>query len=45
MGTAHEGGGATNQLDLLSLTTLSGAGCGRQQLGVPHWDTSVDYSK
>ena len=29
-------GGATSQLDLPSLTTLSVAGCGRQQLGVPH---------
>ena len=27
-GTAHEGGGATSQLDLLSLTQLSVAGCG-----------------
>ena len=27
-GTAHEGGGATSQLDLPSLTPLSVAGCG-----------------
>ena len=40
-GTAHEGGGATSQLDLPSLTPLSVAGCGRLQLGVPHWATSV----
>ena len=40
-GTAHEGGGATSQLDLPSLTPLSIAGCGRLQLGVPHWATSV----
>ena len=35
------GGGATSQLDLPSLTPLSVAGCGRLQLGVPHWATSV----
>ena len=40
-GTAHVGGGVTSQLDLPSLTPLSVAGCGRQQLGVPHWATSV----
>ena len=40
-GAAHEGGGATSQLDLRSLTPLSIAGCGRLQLGVPHWTTSV----
>ena len=34
-------GGATSQLDLPSLTPLSVAGCGRLQLGVPHWATSV----
>ena len=44
-GTAHEGGGATSQLDLPSLTPLSAAGCGRLQLGVPHLATSVDYCK
>ena len=38
-------GGATNQLDLASLTPLSVAGCGRLQLGVRHWTTSVDYFK
>ena len=38
-------GGATSQLDLMFLTPLSIAGCGRLQLGVPHWDTSVDYRK
>ena len=38
--TAHEGGGATSQLDQPSLTPLSVAGCGRLQLGVPHWATS-----
>ena len=38
-------GGATSQLDLPSLTPLSVAGCGRLQLRVPHWDTSVDYCK
>ena len=43
--SAHEGGGATNQLDLPSLTPLSVAGCGRLQLGVPHWATSVQYRK
>ena len=31
------------QLDLPALTPLSVAGCGRLQLGVPHWATSVDY--
>ena len=36
-GTAHEGGGATSQLDPPSLTPLSVAGCGRLQLGVPIW--------
>ena len=34
-------GGATSQLDLPLLTPLSVAGCGRLQLGVPHWATSV----
>ena len=34
-------GGATSQLDLRSLMPLSVAGCGRLQLGVPHWDASV----
>ena len=36
-------GGATSQLDLQSLTPLSITGCGRLQLGVPYWATSVDY--
>ena len=44
-GTANEAEGATSQLDLPSLTLLSVAGCGRLQLGVIHWATSVDYSK
>ena len=44
-GTAQEGEGAMSQLDLPSLTPLSAAGCGRLQLGVPHWATSVDYCK
>ena len=44
-GTAHEGGGAISQLDLPSLTPLSVSGCGRLQLGVPHWATLVDYFK
>ena len=35
-------GGTTSQLDLPSLTLLSVAGCGRLQLLVPHWATSVD---
>ena len=43
-GTAHEGGGATSQLDLPSLTPLSVAGCGWLRLRVPHWAASV-YSK
>ena len=43
--TAHEGGGATSQLDLPSLMSLSVAGCGRLQLGVPHWAASVHYCK
>ena len=34
MGTAHEGGGATSQLDIPSLSPLSVAGCGRLQQGV-----------
>ena len=38
-GTAHEGGGATSQLDLRSLTPLSVAGCGPLQLEVPYWAT------
>ena len=44
-GAAHEGGGATSQFDLLSLTSLSAAGCGRQQLAVTHRAASVDYCK
>ena len=39
--TAHDGGGATSQLDLPSLAPLSVAGCGRLQQGVPHWASSV----
>ena len=38
-------GGATSQLDLPSLTPLSVASCGRLQLGVLYWATSVDYCK
>ena len=38
-------GAATSQLDLPSLTPLSVAGCGRLPQGVPHWTTSVYYSK
>ena len=34
-------GGATSQLYLPSMTTFSVAGCGRLQLGVPYWATSV----
>ena len=30
---------------LPSLTPLSVAGCGRLQLGAPHWATSVNYCK
>ena len=45
VGTAHEGRGATSQLDLKSLTPLSVAGCGRLQLGVLHFATSVGYCK
>ena len=30
-----------SQLDVLSLTPLSVAGCGRLQLRVAHWATSV----
>ena len=40
-GTAHEGGGATSQLDIPSPTPLFVAGCGRLQLEVVHWATSV----
>ena len=40
-GTPMRVGGATRQLDPPSLTPWSVAGCGRLQLGVPHWDTSV----
>ena len=39
------GGGATSQFDLPSLTPLSVAGCGRLQIGAPHWATSVNYGK
>ena len=37
--------GETSQLDLPSLTPLYVAGCGRLQLGAPHWATSVSYCK
>ena len=40
-----QGGGAISQLDLPSLTPLSVAGCGRLQLGVPYWATTVFYCK
>ena len=42
-GAAHDSWVATSQLDVPSLTPLSVAGCGRLQLGVTHWATSVDY--
>ena len=35
------GEGATSQLDLPSLTPLPVAGCGRLQVGAPHWATSA----
>ena len=38
-------GGVASQLDLPSLTPLTVAGCGRLQLIVPQWATSVDYCK
>ena len=38
-------GGVTSELDLPSLTPLPVSGCGRLQLGVPHWATSVHYCK
>ena len=38
-------GVATSELDLLSLTPLSVAGCGQLQLGVSHCATSLDYCK
>ena len=39
VGTAMRVGGATSQLDLPSLMPLPVAGCGRLQIGVPHWAT------
>ena len=42
-GAAHEGGGCDQ--DIPSLTSLSVAGCGRLQLGVPHLATSVALLK
>ena len=44
-GIAHESGGTTSQLYLPSQMPLSVAGCGRLQLGVPHWATSKYYCK
>ena len=44
-GTAHEGGGATSRLNLPFLMPLSVPGCGRLQLRVPNWATSVDDCK
>ena len=38
-------GDATSKLELPCLMALSVAGCGRLQLGVLHWATSVDYCK
>ena len=38
-------GGATSQLDLPSLTPLHVAGCGRLQLGVSYWETSLALQK
>ena len=35
----------TSELDLPSLTPLSVGACGRLQLGVTRWATSVDYCK
>ena len=34
-------GGDTSHLDLPSLTLLYVGGCGRVQLGIPHWANSV----
>ena len=36
-------GAATSQLNLPSLASMSVAGCGRLQLGVPHLAASVGY--
>ena len=36
-------GGSGSQLELPSLTPLSVADCGRLQLGVVHWATSVTF--
>ena len=44
-GTAHEGTGCDQSIDLPSLMQLSVAGCGQLQQWVPHWATSVDYCK
>ena len=40
-----QGGGATSQLDLPSLTPLSVSSYGRLQLGAPHYATSLNYCK
>ena len=44
-GAAHEGHGCDQSIDLPSLKPLSVAGCGLQQLGVPHLAASVNYCK
>ena len=44
-GIAHEGGWCDQSNGSTVSTPLSVAGCGRLQLGVPHWATSVDYCK
>ena len=38
-------GSTTSQLDIQSLTPMSVAGCGRVELGVHNWATSIDYYK
>ena len=40
-GTACRMGVTGQSIELAFLTSLSVAGCGRLQLGAPHWTTSV----
>ena len=40
-GTAHEGGRCDQLIESTVKTPMSVAGCGRLQLGVRHWATSV----
>ena len=44
-GAAHEGGGSDQSIGPTVSDAIVRSWCGRVQLGVPHFATSVDYCK